>query len=86
MLKVAFVTAVAVVGFSTAAFADKASAPGQDRACLVSTTGGAGGTITDAKWLPRKAAEKQANNDTSFVGTNPVAAGSRAGCESFDPS
>jgi hypothetical protein len=85
MTKLAFIAAVAAVGFTTAALADKASAPGQDRACLVTTSGGASGAITDTKWLPRKAATKQADNDTTFVGTNPIVA-TKAGCDSLDPS
>jgi hypothetical protein len=43
-------------------------APGQDRVCLV-TTGKPGSfndaDVTDTKWLPRKAAEKQASKDPS---------------------
>jgi hypothetical protein len=84
MKKLALVAA-AVALSSGAAFADKASAPGQDRACLVTTSGGASGAITDTKWLPRKAAEKQADNDTTFVGTNPIVA-TKQGCQSLDPS
>lgn len=77
---------------SSAAFADQpaspgnsANAPGHDRVCLVTTSGGASGAITDTKWLPRKAATSQANNDTTFVGTNPIVA-TQAGCDSLDPS
>ena len=46
------------------------NAPGQDRACLV-TTGTPGNfnddQIIDAKWLPRKAAEAQAAKDPSTM-------------------
>lgn len=46
------------------------NAPGQDRACLV-TTGTPGSfndvDIVDAKWLPRKAAETQAAKDPNTM-------------------
>jgi hypothetical protein len=47
-----------------------ANAPGQDRACLV-TTGTPGSfndtDIVSSKWLPRKAAEAQAANDPNTM-------------------
>ena len=55
-------------------------APGQDRACLVTTAGGANGRVLSGKWLPRKAAEAQADNETTFVRT---AARTKQGCESL---
>jgi hypothetical protein len=57
-------------------------APGQDRVCLVTTSGGANGTVTDTKWLPRKAAQAQANNQTTFIGTNPLVL-TEQGCKGF---
>ena len=57
-------------------------APGQDRACLVTTAGGINGRVVSGKWLPRKAAQAQANNQTTFVGTAPVAS-TKQGCESL---
>lgn len=47
-----------------------ASAPGQDRACLVTsgTPGSFNDTdIVDSKWLPRKAAEAQAAKDPNTM-------------------
>lgn len=47
-----------------------ASAPGQDRACLVTsgTPGSFNDTdIVDSKWLPRKAAEAQAARDPNTM-------------------
>ena len=58
------------------------NAPGQDRVCLVTTTGGVSGTVTATKWLPRKAAEAQADNKTTFVGTH-ARVQTQEGCESF---
>ena len=57
-------------------------APGQDRACLVTTSGGANGRVVETKWLPRKAAQSQADNQTTFVGTN-SAVQTKEGCENF---
>jgi hypothetical protein len=56
-------------------------APGQDRVCLVTTSGGVSGTIVGTKWLPRKAAEAQANNETTFVGNSRW---TQQACESFN--
>ena len=58
------------------------NAPGQDRACLVTTAGGPSGKVTGTKWLPRKAAEAQADDDTKFVGTDP-AVQTQEGCNNF---
>jgi hypothetical protein len=54
-------------------------APGQDRVCLVTTSGGVRGTITATKWLPRKAAEAQADNQNTFVSNR----WTQTACESF---
>ena len=68
----AAVLAAMVVGSGSLAMAEskKAGAPGQDRTCLV-TTNTAGSfndaDVADAKWLPRKAAEKQASKDPSTM-------------------
>jgi hypothetical protein len=58
------------------------NAPGQDRACLVTTSGGINGRVIDTKWLPRKAAEAQADNQSTFVGTHPDAQ-TEERCENF---
>ena len=75
-------------GLGGVAFADHKAGhpvpPGHDRACLIETSGGASGTIVSAKWLPRKAAEAQADDDTTFVGTHPDAQ-TQEGCEAFNP-
>ncbi len=52
----------------SAALAAKSSAPGQDRVCLVTTKNPNSFNDVDVastKWLPRKAAEKQASKDPS---------------------
>jgi len=71
MKKFALLAACTALTASTAALADKASAPGQDKTCLITfnspgaVAGGANADITDTKYLPRKAADKQASkNDT----------------------
>ena len=87
------VIAAAGVAISGAAMAEhkaghtqaNADAPGQDRACLVTTSGGRSGQIVATKWLPRKAAQAQADNRTTFVGTNPIVA-TKAGCDGLNPS
>ena len=66
----AAVLAAMVVGSGSLATAEskKANAPGQDRTCLVTTkTAGSFNDVdvADTKWLPRKAAEKQASKDPS---------------------
>ena len=90
------VTALAVSAcLSGAAMADhktghtqnNPAAPGQDRVCLVETSGGASGTVVGTKWLPRKAAEAQAGDPadpttTKFVGTHPDVQ-TQEGCENF---
>jgi type 1 fimbria pilin len=60
-------------------------APGQNRACLVTTSGGAEGEVLSGKWLPRKAAEAQADNETTFVGTHPGVQ-TKEGCEGLPGS
>lgn len=60
--------------------ANNPDAPGQDRACLVTTSGGESGEALSGKWLPRAAAEAQADNQTTFVGENPVTF-TQEGCE-----
>ena len=60
--------------------ANNPDAPGQDRACLVTTAGGRTGEVLSGKWLPRKAAEAQADNETTFVGDHPVVQ-TEEGCE-----
>ena len=87
---IAAVSATALAIGGSAALADHKAghtqnnpdAPGQDRACLVTTSGGASGRVISGKWLPRKAARAQANNQTTFVGTAPVAQ-TKQGCESL---
>ena len=80
----AAVAATCLVSFVVPAYAasNKANAPGQDRACLV-TTGTPGNfnddQIVDAKWLPRKAAEKQASKDPSTMIVNDYADDSLVG-------
>jgi type 1 fimbria pilin len=84
---------VAALALSSPAFADHKTghtannpdAPGQDRACLVTTSGGANGQVLGGKWLPRKAAEKQADNETTFVGTHPGVQ-TEEGCEGLPES
>jgi hypothetical protein len=66
------VLAAMVVGSASLATAEskKAAAPGQDRACLVTTSKAGSFNDTDvanAKWLPRKAAEQQASKDPSTM-------------------
>ena len=61
---------LATSGSLAMAESKKASAPGQDRTCLVTTS--KSGSFNDAdvartKWLPRKAAEKQASKDPSMM-------------------
>ena len=68
----AAILAAMVVGSGSLAMAEskKASAPGQDRTCLVTTkTAGSfnDADVASAKWLPRKAAEKQASKDPSTM-------------------
>ena len=48
----------------------KTDAPGQDRTCLVTTKNANSWNDTDVastKWLPRKAAEAQANKDSTTM-------------------
>lgn len=65
MKTLALIAAAAALTISTAALADKASAPGQNKVCLISfgsnaeATGGADADITGTKYLPSKAANKQ---------------------------
>jgi hypothetical protein len=60
--------------------ANNPDAPGQDRACLVTTAGGENGEVLSGKWLPRNAAEAQADNNTTFVGEHPITF-TQEGCE-----
>ncbi|MET3900398.1 hypothetical protein ABIB57_004364 [Devosia sp. UYZn731] len=70
----AAVAAACFLGVSSQSMAQsnnaKGSAPGQDRACLV-TTGTPGvfndTDIVDSKWLPRKAAQAQAAKDPNTM-------------------
>jgi hypothetical protein len=65
--------AFAVIGISgSTAMAEskKATAPGQDRTCLVTTKNAGSFNDTDVastKWLPRKAAEAQASKDPNTM-------------------
>lgn len=69
----AAIAATCIMSFAApAAYAasNKANAPGQDRACLVTTsTPGnfADANIVESKWLPRKAAMKQASKDPTTM-------------------
>jgi hypothetical protein len=71
LFKAAMVSVVIAAGGSSAlAESKKASAPGQDRTCLVTTKnpGSFNDTdVADAKWLPRKAAEAQASKDPNTM-------------------
>jgi hypothetical protein len=70
----AAVAATCFIGLAVPTYAASnnanANAPGQDRACLV-TTGTAGNfnddQIVSSKWLPRKAAEAQAAKDPTTM-------------------
>jgi hypothetical protein len=70
-VRMAMITAIAAATASSAfAEAKKASAPGQDRTCLVTTKTPGSFNDTDvvnAKWLPRKAAEAQASKDPNTM-------------------
>lgn len=82
----------------TSALADKASAPGQDKTCLVTfnspgaVAGGADADITNTKYLPRKAADKQASkNDTMATfdypsGSPGLGSNTKEVCSALDPS
>ncbi len=62
--------AALVVSGGSVAFAAKSSAPGQDRVCLVTTKNPNSFNDVDVastKWLPRKAADKQASKDPSTL-------------------
>lgn len=84
---------VVLAAFATPALAthkaghteNNADAPGQDRACLVTTSGGLEGQPLSGKWLPRKAVEAQADNETTFLGTNPLVQ-TKEGCEGIPGS
>jgi len=79
------------------AMADKATAPGQNKVCLISfgsnaeATAGADATITDTKYLPSKAANKQETYTSGGstrvfdygAGSSPA---ERDLCRSLDPS
>jgi hypothetical protein len=66
VITAAALAAIVISGSSALAESKKASAPGQDRTCLV-TTKNAGrfndADVASTKWLPRKAAEAQASKD-----------------------
>ena len=79
-LGMSLVAAPALATHKAGHTANNPNAPGQDRACLVTTSGGEGGQVLSGKWLPRKAATAQANNDTTWVGTDPVTF-TKEGCE-----
>jgi hypothetical protein len=78
-------TGMMIVFFTVSpAVSAKDNPPGHDRVCLVTTAqpGNPSARVVATKWLPRKAAEKQAGNRGAFVGTHP-AVQTQAGCESF---
>jgi hypothetical protein len=84
---------VAALALSSSALADHRAghtqnnpdAPGQDRACLVTTSGGATGQPLSGKWLPRMIVEERADDETTFVGTDPRVQ-TREGCEGIPES
>ena len=64
LVSIAAVAALIVSSNVAMAASNKANAPGQDRVCLVTTKNPGSFNDTDVsrtKWLPRKAAEKQAS-------------------------
>jgi hypothetical protein len=71
LVKMAMIAAIAAATAGSAlAESKKASAPGQDRTCLVTTKTAGSFNDTDvanAKWLPRKAAEAQASKDPNMM-------------------
>lgn len=97
MKKAFFIGAAALLLSSSIATADKASAPGQNKVCLVSfgsnaeATAGADVTATNAKYMPSKAANKQETYSSGgstrvfdyAPGSSPA---ERDECRSLDPS
>src|SRR5687768_17487348 len=71
LINAVMLTAIVISGGSAAlAESKKASAPGQDRTCLITTKNPGSFNDTDvasAKWLPRKAAEAQASKDPNTM-------------------
>ena len=62
--------AALIASGGSVAFAAKSSAPGQDRVCLVTSKNPNNFDDVDVastKWLPRKAADKQASKDPSTL-------------------
>lgn len=87
----------ATLAMSGAAFAagKSESAPGQDRTCLITfkkpVSSYSGGNypnvdITDTKYLPRKAANKQASKNPNMKTFDYPATGTEETCSKLDPA
>ena len=76
------------LGISGGAFADKASAPGQDKTCVTTASDDSrtDASILAGKWLPQKAADKQIAKGVGHAkGENPKSYdyAAKETCDSF---